>query len=105
MVVGCSSDFMHGRMEVVVGFVTNESYEGSLETFLSVNEWVSDSEAPYLASLFHIARLLDVKVKGNTALPAGLTMEFRMLFSELLKRKPPEELSDDDGFDDEIANI
>lgn len=105
MVDGCSPNFMHGRMEVAVGFVMNESYEESLVTFLSVNDWVSDSEAPYLASLFHIARLLDVKVKGNTALPAGLTMEFRMLFSELLKRKPVEELSDDDGFDDEIANI
>ena len=105
MVDEWSTDFMHGRMEVVVGFVTNESYEGSVESFLSVNEWVSDSEAPYLASLFHIARLLDLKVKASQALPAGLTMEFRMLFSELRKCKPATEQSDDDGFDDEIANI
>ena len=96
---------MHGLMEVAVGVVTNESYEDSIVSFLSVNDWVGDSEAPYLASLFHIARLLDKKVTGNTALPAGLTMEFRMLFSELRKCKPAQELSDDDGFDAEIDAI
>ena len=99
------SDFMHRRSEVVVGFILSESYAESIETFLSVNEWVSDSEAPYLASLLHIARLLDVKVKAGQALPAGLTMEFRMLFSELRKCKPATEQSDDDGFDDEIDAI
>lgn len=87
-----------------MGFVMNESYEGSIETFLAANLWVSDSEAPYLASLLHIARLLDLKVAAKQALPAGLTMEFRMLFSELRKCKPVEE-DDEDDFDAEIDAI
>ena len=91
-------------MEVVVGYVLNESYEDSITTFLAANLWVSDSEAPYLASLLHIARLLDLKVAAKQALPAGLTMEFRMLFSELRKCKPAED-EDEDDFDAEIAAI
>ncbi|WP_157773201.1 hypothetical protein [Rhodococcoides fascians] len=83
----------------------NESYENSIATFLAANLWVGDSEAPYLASLFHIARLLDLKVAAKQALPAGLTMEFRMLFSELRKCKPEDEGDDEDDFDKTIANI
>ncbi|WP_155291722.1 hypothetical protein [Rhodococcoides fascians] len=88
-----------------MGYVMDESYEASIATFLAANLWVGDSEAPYLASLGHIARLLDLKVAARQALPAGLTMEFRMLFSELRKCKPAEEQSDDDDFDEAIANI
>lgn len=87
-----------------MGFVMNESYENSITTFLAANLWVSDSEAPYLASLGHIARLLDLKVAAHQALPAGLTMEFRMLFSELRKCKPEDEGEEDD-FDKTIAEI
>lgn len=87
-----------------MGFVMNESYEASVVTFLTANEWVGDSEAPYLASLLHIARLLDKNVAAGKALPAGLTMEFRMLFSELRKCEPARDELEDD-FDEFVENV
>ncbi|OZE37095.1 hypothetical protein CH259_09095 [Rhodococcus sp. 05-2254-4] len=104
--------FMHdpfdGREVVVpVAIVLNETYEESVTTFLSANEWVDDSEAPLVTSLIHVARSLDVKTAKGQALPAGLTMEFRMLFVELRKLKPadPAGAEKADAFDAGLAKI
>lgn len=93
-------------MVVPVGIVLSETFEESVTTFLSANEWVDDSEAPLVTSLLHVARLLDRKTAGNQALPAGLTMEFRMLFVELRKCKPDDAGTDkSDPFDDALERI
>lgn len=93
-------------MVVPVGIVLSETYEESVTTFLSANEWVDDSEAPLVTSLIHVARLLDVKTFKGQALPAGLTMEFRMLFVELRKCKPDDAGSDlSDPFDRALEDI
>lgn len=89
-----------------MGMVLNETFEQSVITFLSANEWVGDSEAPLLTSLLHVARLLDLKTLASQALPAGLTMEFRMLFVELAKCKPDDAGSDlSDPFDRALEDI
>ena len=88
-----------------MGIVLSETYEESVTTFLSANEWVDDSEAPLVTSLIHVARLLDVKTFKGQALPAGLTMEFRMLFVELRKCKPEGPGDKSDPFDDALERI
>lgn len=94
-------------MVAPVAIVLSETFEESVTTFLSANEWVDDSEAPLVTSLLHVARLLDRKTAGNQALPAGLTMEFRMLFVELRKLKPADPSGADkpDAFDAALAAI
>lgn len=94
-------------MVVPVGIVLSETFEESVTTFLSANEWVDDSEAPLVTSLLHVARLLDMKTANKQALPAGLTMEFRMLFVELRKCKPEDTSGADkpDAFDAALAAI
>lgn len=53
-----------------------------------------------------MARLLDLKTSAGQALPAGLTMEFRMLFVELAKCKPDDAGADTmDPFDTIVENI
>ncbi|WP_143537079.1 hypothetical protein [Rhodococcoides fascians] len=88
-----------------MGIVLSETYEQSVVTFLSANEWVGDSEAPLLTSLLHVARLLDLKTAAHATLPTGLTQEFRMLFVDLLKRKPEQSDDDVDDFDETIDAI
>lgn len=91
----------------MVAIILNESFSDSVETYLSVNEWVSESEAPLVAGLIHVARLLDMQTRGGKELRVGLTMEFRMLFADLRKCKPEGASGVDigDPFDKGLAKI